>query len=153
MARILVVDDERSMREMLEILLRKAGHSVVLEEDGPSACSRISEEEFDLVISDLRIGRHSGIEVLERTKAVWPQTEVIMITAFASTENAVQAMKLGAYDYVLKPFKVDELNVVVQKALEKRAIVRENASLRAKLDVPGLVQTVRGVGYRLVPGR
>ncbi|WP_373044938.1 sigma-54-dependent transcriptional regulator [Vulgatibacter sp.] len=133
MARILVVDDERSMREMLEILLRKAGHSVVLEEDGPSACARVAEEEFDLVVSDLRIGRHSGIEVLERTKAVWPHTEVVIITAFAATENAVQAMKLGAYDYVIKPFKVDELLVVVGKALEKRAIVRENVSLKLQL--------------------
>jgi len=132
-ARILVVDDERSMREMLEILLRKAGHAVVLEEDVPAACARIAEEEFDLVITDLRIGRHSGLEILERTRAAWPHTEVVVITAFASTENAVQAMKLGAYDYVIKPFKVDEMLVVVEKALEKRALVRENVSLRKQL--------------------
>ena len=134
MARILVVDDERSMREMLEILLRKAGHTVVLEEDVPAACGRLADDEFDLVITDLRLGTRSGIEVLERTKARWPHTEVVMITAYASTENAVQAMRLGAYDYVIKPFKVDEISVVVQKALEKRALVRENASLKKQLD-------------------
>lgn len=134
MARILVCDDERSMRELLQILLEREGHEVVLESDGQSACHRGTEEEFDLVISDLRIGRDSGITVLQSVKAARPQTEVIIITAFATAENAVQAMKKGAYDYVLKPFKVDELLVVVAKALEKRALVKENDSLKRRLE-------------------
>jgi len=137
MAHLLIVDDELSMREMLEILLRKAGHSVVALDDAPAACARVEKEEFDLVISDLRLGQRSGIEVLERTKAVRPNTEVLIITAFATTENAIQAMKLGAYDYLTKPFKVDELLVVVQKALEKRALAQENVSLRRQLGERG----------------
>ncbi|HEY0840950.1 MAG TPA: sigma-54 dependent transcriptional regulator [Vulgatibacter sp.] len=137
MAHVLIVDDERSMREMLEILLRKAGHGVVALEDVPSACARVEKEDFDLVISDLRLGQRSGIEILERTKAVRPNTEVLIITAFATTENAIQAMKLGAYDYLTKPFKVDELLVVVQKALEKRALAQENVSLRRQLGERG----------------
>ncbi len=133
MAHLLVVDDERSMREMLEILLRKAGHEVSSEEDAAAACARVEAEDFDLIISDLRLGQRSGIEVLERTKAIRPQTEVLIITAYATTENAIQAMKLGAYDYLTKPFKVDELLVVVEKALEKRALAQENVSLRRRL--------------------
>ncbi|AKU90302.1 sigma-54-dependent transcriptional regulator [Vulgatibacter incomptus] len=133
MAHLLVVDDERSMREMLEILLQKVGHSVVAEEDAGAACERLEHEEFDLVVTDLRLGQRSGLEVLERAKALHPHTEVLMITAFASAENAVQAMKLGAYDYLTKPFKIDELLVVVEKALEKRALVRENVQLRRQL--------------------
>lgn len=128
------------MREMLEILLRKAGHSVVSEADVESACNRLEAEEFDLVLSDLRLGQRSGIEILEYSKRLRPQTEMLILTAHATTENAIQAMKLGAYDYLTKPFKVDELLVVVQKALEKRALVleksaltQENVTLRRKL--------------------
>ncbi|HWV39394.1 MAG TPA: sigma-54 dependent transcriptional regulator [Vulgatibacter sp.] len=144
MAHLLIVDDELSMREMLEILLRKAGHSVVALDDASAACARIEEEDFDLVISDLRLGQRSGIEVLERTKAVRPHTEVLVITAYATTENAIQAMKLGAYDYLTKPFKVEELLVVVQKALEKRALAQENVSLRRKLGERGKYAGILG---------
>ncbi len=133
MASILVVDDEQSMREFLEILLQKAGHEVVVEGDVAGALARFATGAFDLVISDLRLGRGSGLEVLREAKASSPATEVVMVTAFATTENAVQAMKLGAYDYVLKPFKVDELKLVVEKALEHRALVAENRVLRHRV--------------------
>ena len=151
MAHLLVIDDERSMREMLEILLRKAGHTVVSEEEVGAACARIDREDFDVVLSDLRLGQRSGIEVLEHCKRVRPNTEVLIITAFATTENAIQAMKLGAYDYLTKPFKVDELLVVVQKALEKRALMleksaltQENVSLRRKLGERGRFAGILG---------
>jgi two-component system response regulator PilR (NtrC family) len=124
------VDDEQSMRELLEILLRKEGYEVAAEADAAAAIARAQATPFDLVISDLRLGRGSGIDVLRAVKASSPATEVVMVTAFATTENAVQAMKLGAYDYVLKPFKVDELKLVVAKALERRALVAENRVLR-----------------------
>jgi len=133
MASILVVDDEQSMREFLEILLQKAGHEVAVEGDVPSALSRFAAGAFDLVVSDLRLGRGSGLDVLRGVKASSPATEVVMVTAFATTENAIQAMKLGAYDYVLKPFKVDELKIVVEKALEHRALVAENRVLRHRV--------------------
>src|SRR5512137_500102 len=130
MARILVVDDEPSMREFLQILLSKQGHSVATAGDLASAMERFRGGDFGLVVSDLRLGRESGLDVLRAVKAESPQTEVVMVTAFATTENAVQAMKLGAYDYVLKPFKVEELCLVVEKALEHRALVAENRLLR-----------------------
>jgi two-component system, NtrC family, response regulator PilR len=135
MASILVVDDERSMREFLEILLSKQNHQVSSDADVAGALKRLSSSEFDLVITALRLRRGSGLEILERVKEASPTTEVIMVTAFATTENAIQAMKLGAYDYVLKPFKVEELKLVVEKALEHRALVAENRVLRHRTGV------------------
>src|SRR5512142_867280 len=139
MASILVVDDEQSMREFLEILLHKGGHEVAVEADVAGARARFAAGAFDLVLTDLRLGRGSGIDILREVKTVAPATEVVVVTAFATTENAIQAMKLGAYDYVLKPFKVDELKLVVEKALEHRALVQENRVLRHRVGRPRLV--------------
>jgi two-component system, NtrC family, response regulator PilR len=136
MASILVVDDELSMREFLDILLRKEGHEVSTAADAPSALGRVAQGDLDLVITDLRLGRDSGLDVLRAVKEAAPATEVVMVTAFATTENAIQAMKLGAYDYVLKPFKVEELRLVVEKALEHRALVAENRVLRRSAGAP-----------------
>jgi len=133
MAKLLVVDDEPSMREFLEILLRKQGHEVSSAGDLRAALARAGEGDLDLVITDLRLGQDSGISLLESVKRTSPGTEVIIVTAFATTENAIQAMKLGAYDYVLKPFKVDELRLVVEKALERRSLVAENRVLRHRV--------------------
>ncbi len=163
MASILVVDDERSMREFLEILLRKRGHEVASAADVAGAKERLAEGEFDLVLTDLRLGEGSGIEILERVKSASPTTEVVMITAFATTENAIQAMKLGAHDYVLKPFKVEELELVVQKALEYRALVAENRVLRHRVGRRGeedeilgrsaAIEEVRDLVARVAPTR
>src|SRR5512146_1034543 len=143
MAAILVVDDEASMREFLEILLGKQGHRVSVAADVKGAVARVAEGGVDLVITDLRLGGESGIDVLRRVKEQSPATEVVMVTAFATTENAIQAMKLGAYDYVLKPFKVDELRLIVEKALEHRALLQENRVLRrvgkARLAAPEII--------------
>src|SRR5512138_1413559 len=133
MASILVVDDERSMREFLEILLRKQGHEVAIAADVGAALARASAGDLDVVITDLRLGRESGLDLLKAVKEQSPATEVVMVTAFATTENAIQAMKLGAYDYLLKPFKVEELKLVVAKALEHRALVQENRVLRHRI--------------------
>ncbi len=133
MARILVVDDERSMREYLEVLLRKLGHEVVLAAEVAQAVALADSDEFDLVLSDLKLGRGSGLDVLKSFKAAQPRCEVVLITAFAAMETAIQAMKAGAYDYVTKPFKNEELSLLVAKALEKRELARENESLRIRL--------------------
>jgi two-component system response regulator PilR (NtrC family) len=133
MASILVVDDEQSMREFLEILLRKENHEVEAVADLDAAVKRLGAAPVDLVITDLRLGRGSGIDILRHVKTSAPSTEVIVVTAFATTENAIQAMKLGAYDYVLKPFKVEELKLVIDKALEHRALVAENRVLRHRM--------------------
>src|SRR5512144_2249378 len=133
MSSVLVVDDEQSMREFLEILLQKPGHEVFTASDVKGALARAAQTPLDLVITDLRLGQESGIEILRQVKASSPATEVVMVTAFATTENAIQAMKLGAYDYVLKPFKVDELKLVVEKALEHRSLLAENRVLRHRV--------------------
>jgi two-component system response regulator PilR (NtrC family) len=163
MAAILVVDDEASMREFLEILLGKQGHRVEAAADVKGALARVAEGGVDLVITDLRLGGDSGIEVLRRVKEASPATEVVMVTAFATTENAIQAMKLGAYDYVLKPFKVDELRLVVEKALEHRALVQENRVLRRvgkpRLAAPEIIghsaamEEVRALVEKVAPTR
>jgi two-component system response regulator PilR (NtrC family) len=166
MAAILVVDDEASMREFLEILLAKQGHRVTTAADAAGALAQVerAEGDLDLVITDLRLGADSGIDVLRRVKERSPGTEVVMVTAFATTENAVQAMKLGAYDYVLKPFKVDELRLIVEKALEHRALLQENRVLRHRVGKPRLaapeiigksaaMEEVRALVEKVAPAR
>ena len=130
---ILVVEDERSMREFLEILLGRHHHRVAVADSGSAAIALLSKDEFDLVITDLKMPGVGGLQILEHTRRLHPQTEVIIVTAFATTETAIAAMKQGAYDYLTKPFKVDEIVVTVKRALEKRALVRENVTLREEL--------------------
>jgi two-component system, NtrC family, response regulator PilR len=127
---ILVVEDERSMREFLEILLKRHQHEVSVADNGQAASDLIQDREFDLIITDLKMPGVGGLQVLEQTKRLHPNTEVIMVTAFATAETAIAAMKQGAYDYLTKPFKVDEILVTVERALEKRALVRDNLTLR-----------------------
>jgi two-component system response regulator PilR (NtrC family) len=132
-ARILVVDDEQSMREFLEIFFRGEGYEVVTAPDVDAALVAVEADDFDVVISDLQMPERSGLELLHAVKESAPQTVVIMITAYATAETAIAAMKQGAYDYVTKPFKVDELRLVVEKALEKRLLAAENQRLRSEL--------------------
>ncbi len=131
--RILVVDDERSMQEFLEILLRKEGYDVATAGDVPGALVALDSDDFDLVISDIQMPDRSGLDLLRSLRQAQPDVVVIMITAFATTETALAAMKEGAYDYITKPFKVDEIKLVVKKALEKKLLAAENARLRHEL--------------------
>lgn len=135
-ASILVVDDERSMREFLAIWLKRAGHEVTCADSG-MAVRRLLESgaAFDLVLTDLRMpGDISGIGVLEMVKDTSPETQVIVVTAYATTDTAIEAMKKGAYDYLTKPFKVDEVAVVVERALERQSLVRTNIELRRQVE-------------------
>jgi two-component system response regulator PilR (NtrC family) len=132
-ARILVVDDERSMREFLEICFRREGYDVATAADVDSALALLEADDYDVVISDLQMPGRSGLELLHAVRDTSPETAVILITAFATTETAIAAMKEGAYDYVTKPFKVDEIRLVVEKALEKKLLSRENRRLRSEL--------------------
>jgi two-component system, NtrC family, response regulator PilR len=133
MSRILVVDDERSMREFLEILLRKEGYEVATAGDVDGALLALESDDYDLVISDIQMPGKSGLDLLKAIRDVQSDALVVMITAFATTETAISAMKEGAYDYVTKPFKVDEIKLVIQKALEKKVLSTENARLRSEL--------------------
>src|SRR5437867_2167600 len=131
--RVLVVDDERSMRELLAIMLKQAGHDVTLAEGGEQAVEVLKSESFDLVITDLRMRKVDGLAVLRAAKEHSPHTVVLVVTAFASTETAVEAMKLGAYDYITKPFKLDEIKLTIANALERKRLQDENQALRTQL--------------------
>ncbi|VAX22954.1 Hydrogenase transcriptional regulatory protein HoxA [hydrothermal vent metagenome] len=120
MLTILVADDEQSMREFLEIMLKKEGYDVVTAPTAEDAIAAIETRSIDLVITDIKLPKAGGMATLKRSLEIHPDVPVIMITAYASTDTAVEAMKLGAYDYVTKPFKVDEINITISKALERK---------------------------------
>ncbi|MCL1979611.1 MAG: sigma-54 dependent transcriptional regulator [Proteobacteria bacterium] len=120
MATILVVDDELSMREFLKILLTKAGYEVTAAAEGKTALALAEQHPFDLVITDIRMPGMSGLELLAQLKQMQPEVGVIMITAFASPDDAVMAMKNGAFDYITKPFNVDEIKAVIRAVLKKK---------------------------------
>lgn len=117
MSRILVVDDEKSMREFLRILLEKEGHDVATAEDGEAGLELAIDKGVHLVISDIRMPRLDGVGLLTRLREHDLETPVILVTAYASRDAAIQAMKQGAFDYITKPFKVDEIRLVIQRAL------------------------------------
>jgi len=131
--RVLVVDDERSMQEFLEIFFRREGHDVVTVGDVDSALVAIENDDFDIVISDIQMPGRTGLDLLREGRTLAPETVFIMITAYASAETAIEAMREGAYDYVTKPFKVDEIRLTVEKALEKKLLRRENQRLKSEL--------------------
>ena len=114
------------MREFLEILLREEGYDVTTAGDVDAALVALDADDFDVVITDIQMPGRSGLELLRGPRSAAPETVVIMITAFATTETAIAAMKEGAYDYLTKPFKVDEIQLVVEKALEKKLLASEN---------------------------
>jgi two-component system response regulator PilR (NtrC family) len=128
--KILVADDEQSMREFLEIMLKKEGYKVSLASNGEEVVKRIDNDLFDLVLLDIRMPKLDGIAALKRIKTVAPETIVIMITAYASADTAIKAMKEGAYDYITKPFKVEEIKLVIKNALEKINLQKENTLLK-----------------------
>jgi len=133
-ARILVCDDEASLREMLQILLRREGYRVDLVDGVHAARDQLgSADPYDVVITDLVMPDGTGMEVLDAVRSRSADTQILMVTAYATTEQAVEAMRKGAYDYVQKPFKNHELLATLEKALEKRAIVAENQTLRAEV--------------------
>jgi two-component system, NtrC family, response regulator PilR len=117
---ILVVDDERSMRDFLKILLSREGYDVTLATSGEDALDTLQRMNFDLVITDIKMKDVDGLDVLKRTKEISPESIVILISAFATAETAVQAMKEGAYDYIPKPFKVREFKRIIREALQSR---------------------------------
>lgn len=142
--RILVVDDEESIREFLDIMLRKEGYDVTCVEDGQQAIDLLKKKSFDLVISDLQMPNVTGIELLKHTKDNYPELLFMMITAFGTTETAVDAMKMGAYDYVTKPFKLDEVRINIANALRSKHLEVENRSLKKELNKEYSFQSLVG---------
>ncbi|HSB73776.1 MAG TPA: sigma-54 dependent transcriptional regulator [Candidatus Methylomirabilis sp.] len=125
MSRILVVDDEAGMRELLRILLEKEGHKVLTAGDGASGLALALEEEVDLVVSDIKMPALDGVGLLTGLRERGRETPVIMMTAYASSDSAIQAMKQGAFDYITKPFKVDEIKLVIRRALAEGERLRQ----------------------------
>lgn len=132
-SRILVVDDEESIREFLDIMLKKEGYEVTLAEDGQRAIDLLKKKAIDLVISDLQMPNVTGMELLHHVRDNYPDTRFMMITAFGTAESAVEAMKVGAYDYITKPFKLDEVRIVIGNALRSQVLEVENRSLKKEL--------------------
>jgi DNA-binding NtrC family response regulator len=132
-ARILVVDDEESMRDFMSIMLSKEGYEVVQADSGPSALGHIKKSRPDVIITDMMMPDMSGLELMTKAREVHDNLSFIVMTAFASVDSAIEAMKKGAYDYITKPFKVDEIKLTIKKVLEKEKISRENKELKKEL--------------------
>lgn len=143
-ARILVVDDEESIREFLEIMLKKEGYEITLAEDGLKAKDVLTKKSFDMVISDLQMPGMTGIELLKHCKDTSPDMVFMLITAFGTTETAVEAMKMGAYDYITKPFKIDEVRLNIQNALRSKNLEVENRVLKKELNKENSFQNIIG---------
>ena len=136
--KILVVDDEKSMREVLEIFLKGEGYDVSLAADGQKGIEAVKKDIFDVVISDLKMPKVSGFDLLKTIKETFPDTIVVIITAFGTTESAVEAMKLGAFDYIQKPFQMDDIRLVVKNALGKQKLQKDVLVLKEQLKSPSL---------------
>lgn len=132
-SRILIVDDEESIREFLEIMLKKEGYEITTAVDGLNAKEILSKKSFDMIISDMQMPHVTGIELLKHVKDTYPDLVFMIITAFGTTETAVEAMKMGAYDYVTKPFKIDEVRMNISNALRSQNLEVENRNLKKEL--------------------
>jgi DNA-binding NtrC family response regulator len=132
--KLLIVEDERVALNNLEHVMKKEGYSVIATQSGQKALRFLDTQEFDIVLSDLKMGKVDGLEVLERCKSLYPDAEVIMITAYATVPSAVETMRKGAYDFIAKPFKLDEVRKTVKEAVEKVKLRKENRNLRELIE-------------------
>ncbi len=155
--KILVVEDEKSMREVLKILLDGENYEVMTASDGLEGLSSLDKDIFDLVITDMKMPKAGGFQVLKKVKEISPDTIVIMITAFGTKETAIEAMKLGAYDYINKPFNIDEIRLIVRRALEKKRLSDEITILRQKVETTYSIENIIGQSpkmqemFKLIP--
>ena len=133
-ATLLIIDDERVALKNLEHVMKREGYEVTATQSGPNALKLLEEQQFDVVLTDLKMEKVDGLQVLQRSRELYPDSEVIMITGFATLQSAVDAMKHGAFYYIAKPFKLDEVRKVVQEAVHKVALKRENRHLREQLE-------------------
>jgi DNA-binding NtrC family response regulator len=145
MSKILVVEDKASMAQMLKESLELEGYEVIIASDGAEGIKRIKDRNADLVLTDLKLPKKNGIEVLKASRNESPLTPVIVMTAYGSIETAVNAMKLGAYDFITKPLDIDHLNLLIDRALKNQKIVAENLLLKDVLadrtGIPNIIGT------------
>ena len=128
--RLLIVDDEKVAVRNLEHVMKKEGYEVTATQSGANALSYLDKQSFDVVLTDLRMEKVDGMQILKKCRETSPDTEVVLITGFATLESAVDAMKQGAYYYIAKPFRLDEVRKVVAEAMTKIDLRRENQALR-----------------------
>jgi len=133
-ARLLIVDDEKVALRNLEHVMKKEGYDVVATQSGSNALAHLDKQEFDIVLTDLRMEKVDGMQILQKCRAAHPDTEVILITGYATLESAVEAMKHGAFYYIAKPYRLDEVRKVVCEALDKVRLRRENTALREQVE-------------------
>jgi DNA-binding NtrC family response regulator len=148
--RILVIDDEESMCSFLSIMLSKQGYEVEVMTDPRPAVDKISAGGYDLVITDIMMPEMSGLELLTGIKQRRPDQDVIVMTAFASIESAIEAMKLGASDYISKPFKVDEIKLTIEKVISHHNVVAENKNLKRQLGHDRTLDSYIGISESVV---
>ena len=134
MARLLIVDDEKNIRLSLVRFFDSLGHQVAEAENGAQASAMLADSHFDLVLTDFRMAQMNGLELLKEARRIHPDILVILMTAYATVENAVAAMKAGAYDYITKPFSLEEIQLVVERALQLQGLQAENRALRDTMD-------------------
>ena len=133
-ATLLVADDDPGLRESLERTLSREGYRVVLASDGRAALERVQSGGIDLIVTDLKMPGLTGLELLRAAKTIAPDVDVILLTAFGTVEEAVKAMKDGAYDFLTKPFRREQLIKLIDKALERRELIEKNKALQQRLD-------------------
>ncbi len=133
--KILIVEDEKITLVTLRDALRKKGHVVTTCETGKEGLENIKQSAFDVVLTDLRLPAMNGIDILKKVKEKDPNTHVIVMTAYGTIENAVEALQLGAYDYLTKPFSYDELYAILDKIQDHNRIIEENIRLKNKLSL------------------
>ncbi len=141
---ILIVDDEKGQREILNLILRKEGYEVVAVSGVREALDRLEEREFDLILTDLKMQGQNGLDLLEQVLSGDPQQCVILMTAHGSVDSAVEAMRLGAFDYLEKPLERDNLVLTLQRAFERIGLVRENRVLRRRIDSTAAIPSMLG---------
>jgi len=132
--KLLIVDDEKVAVKNLEHVMKKEGYEVTATQSGANALAHLDKQQFDVVLTDLRMEKVDGLQILEKCRESWPDTEVILITGYATLESAVAAMKLGAFYYIAKPFRLDEVRKVVAEAIEKIRLRRANRDLREQVE-------------------
>src|SRR5829696_3887944 len=141
MSNILIVDDEQSYRQLLSLVFEGDGHSIRTASNGREALALLQEDAADVIISDVKMPDMDGIEMLRSVRETHPDLGVILMTAFASVETAREAFKLGADDFIQKPFDVEELKLIVRKTLEKQALIDENRALKRVKRKRGRIKT------------
>jgi DNA-binding NtrC family response regulator len=149
MARILVIDDDPAMVSVISDICQERGHQTVAYSSGSKALDNLSAQAPQLVITDLKMDKVGGLDILRACRETLPGTPVILITAFKTVETALEAMKLGAYDYITKPFKVDDLQLTIQRALENQSLVRENQNLRQIVKEKYRFENIIGTSQRM----